>query len=71
MHGYELHLYKFGLHSDRNSAGDVLKATGSEPTVPEPYGAYTQVFLKIDSESMPSHVPQDLAIKLLNSKQLP
>ncbi len=45
--------------------------TRPESTVPEPYGDYTQVFSEADSEPMPSHSPQDLAIELLSSKQLP
>jgi hypothetical protein len=45
-------------------------ATWPELTVAEPYGAYAQVFLEADSGLMPSHGPQDLAIKLLNSKKL-
>ncbi len=46
-------------------------ATGPEPTVPEPYRAYAQVFSEADLESMPSHGPQDLAIELLDGKQPP
>ncbi len=46
-------------------------STGRELTVPEPYWANEQVFLEADSESMPSHGLQDLAIKLLNGKQPP
>jgi hypothetical protein len=65
--GYELHLHKL----DRDPAGDVLMATGPEPTVPEPYRAYAQVFSEADSESMPSHGLQDLAIELLDGKQPP
>jgi hypothetical protein len=65
--GYELHLHEL----DRDPAGDVLMATGPEPTVPEPYRAYAQLFSEADSESMPSHGPQDLAIELLNGKQPP
>ncbi len=65
--GYELHLHKI----DRDPAGDVLMATGPERTVPEPYRAYAQVFSEADSESMPSHGLQDLAIELLDGKQLP
>jgi hypothetical protein len=67
-HGYKLHLHELCLNPDSNTAGDVLMATGLEPTVPEPYRAFTQVFSKADSESMPSHGPQDLAIELLDSK---
>jgi hypothetical protein len=70
-HGYELHLHKLGLDPDRNPAGDVLMATGPEPTVPKPYRAYTQVFSEAHSEPMPSHGPQDLAIELTDSKQRP
>ncbi len=65
--GYELHLREL----DRNPAGDVLMATGPEPTVLEPYRAYAQVFSEADSESMPSHDPQDLAIELLDGEQPP
>jgi hypothetical protein len=65
--GYELHLHEI----DRDLAGDVLMATGPEPTVPEPYRAYAQVFSEADSESMPSHGLQDLAIELLDGKQRP
>jgi hypothetical protein len=43
--------------------------TWPEPTAFEPYRAYAQVFSEVDSESLPSHGPQDLAIKLLNGKQ--
>jgi hypothetical protein len=46
-------------------------ATRPEPTLPWPYRAYAQEFLEANLESMPSHSPQDLAIKLLNNKQLP
>jgi hypothetical protein len=46
-------------------------AIGPEPTVPEPYRAFAQVLLEADSESMPSHGPQDLAIELIDSKQPP
>jgi hypothetical protein len=67
MQGYEPYLHEM----DREPAGDVLMATGPEWTVPEPYRAYAQVFWEADSESMPSHGPHDLAIELLNSKQLP
>jgi hypothetical protein len=68
-HSYELHLHELGLDSDCDPAGDVLMATGPEPTVPESYGAYAQIILEADSESMPSRGPQDLAIKLLEGKQ--
>jgi hypothetical protein len=67
-HGYELHLHKLGLNLDRDTARDVLMPTGPEPTVPEPYRVYMQVFLEADSESMPSLGPQDLAIMLLDGK---
>jgi hypothetical protein len=70
-HGYEVHLDKLGLNTDRDPAGGVLMATGPELTVPEPYRAYAQVFLEADSESMPSHGPHDLAIELTDGKQLP
>jgi hypothetical protein len=66
-HSYELHLHE----TDYQSAGDNLMATGPERTVPEPYQAYAQVFSKADSESMPSHGLQDLAIELLTGKQPP
>jgi hypothetical protein len=56
--GYELYLHEI----DRHPARDVLMATGPERTVSEPYRAYAQVFSEADSESMPSHGPQDLAI---------
>jgi hypothetical protein len=46
-------------------------ATGQEPTVPEPYRAYAQVFSEAHFESMPTLGLQDLAIKLLDSKQWP
>jgi hypothetical protein len=67
MQGYELHLHEI----DRDLARDVLMATGPEPTVLEPYRAYAQVFSEADSESMPSHGPQDLAIELHDGKQPP
>jgi hypothetical protein len=56
---------------DCKPAGDALIATGPERTVPEPYRAYAQVFSKADWESMPSHGPHNLAIKLLDGKQPP
>jgi hypothetical protein len=65
--GYEFHLTDLDL--DRNAAGDVLMATGPEPTVLDAYKAYARVFLEANSESMPSHGPQDLAIELLDGKQ--
>jgi hypothetical protein len=68
-HSYKLHLQKLGLDPDRDPAGDVLMATRPEPTVPEPYRGYTQVFSEADSESMPSHGPQDLAIELTDGRQ--
>jgi hypothetical protein len=71
MHGYELHLHELGPDPDCDTAGDVLMATGSEPTVPESYRAYAKFYSKADSEYMPSHSPQDLAIELLNGKQQP
>ncbi len=67
MQGYKLHLHEI----DREPAGDVLMATGPERTVPDPYRAYVQVFSEADSESMPSHGPQHLAIELLDGKQPP
>jgi hypothetical protein len=70
-HSYELHLHELSLDPDCNTTGDVLVATGPEPTVPDPYRAYLQVFLEADSEFMPSHGPQDPAIELLNDKQPP
>jgi hypothetical protein len=48
----------------------ILMATRPEPTVLQPYWAYMQVFSEADLESMLSHGPHDLAIKLLNSKLL-
>jgi hypothetical protein len=68
---YELHLTDFSPKIGRASAGDVLMATRPEPTVPEAYRAYARVFSEVDSESMPSHGPQDLAIELLDGKQPP
>ncbi len=68
---YELHLTDFSPEIGRAAAGDVLMATGPEPTVPEAYRAYAGVFSEADSESMPSHGPQDLAIELLDGKQPP
>ncbi len=44
-------------------------ATGPEPNDSEPYSAYAQVFSDADSESMPSHGPQDLTIELLDGRQ--
>jgi hypothetical protein len=44
-------------------------ATGPELTVPKAYKAYARVFSEADSESMPAHGPQDLAIEFLDSKQ--
>jgi lysine/ornithine N-monooxygenase len=69
MHGYEQHLHDLGPDPDSDTARDVFMATGSEPTVPEPYRAYAKVFSEADLESMPSHSPQDLAIELLDGKQ--
>ncbi len=68
-HGYEWHLADLDL--DRDMAGDVLMATRPEPTVPEAYEAYARVFSEVDSESMPNHGPQNLAIELLDGKQPP
>jgi hypothetical protein len=65
--GYKLHLYEI----DHDLAGDVLMATGPERTVLGRYRSYVQVFSEADSESMPSHSPQDLAIELLDGKQPP
>ncbi len=45
-------------------------ATGLEQTVPETYRDYAQVFPEADSEFMPNHGLYDLAIDLLNGKQL-
>ncbi len=67
--GYEFDLTDLDLDCD--AAGDILMATGPEPTVPDAYKAYARVFSEADSESMPSHGPQDLAIELLNGKQQP
>jgi hypothetical protein len=69
-HGYELHLHKLGLDPDFDTAGDVFLPTGPELTVTEPYRAYGHVFLEADSESLPSHSPQNLAIELLHGRQL-
>ncbi len=44
-------------------------ATGPVATVPEPYPAYAQVFSEADSEPLPCHGPQDLAIELLDGRQ--
>jgi hypothetical protein len=66
-HRYELHLADLDL--DRDTAGDIFMATGPEPTVPEAYETYARVFSEVDSESMPNHGPQDLAIELLDGKQ--
>jgi hypothetical protein len=71
MHSYKLHLYELGLDPNCDTAGDILNATRHEPTVLERYRFYTQVFLEADLESLPSHSPQNLAIKLLDGKQLP
>ncbi len=68
-HDYKLNLPKLGLDLDLNMAGDILIATRPEPTVPEPYRAHEMVFIKADSESMPSYCPHNLAIKLLIGKQ--
>jgi hypothetical protein len=65
--GYEFHFTDLDL--DRDTAGDVLMATGPEPTDPDAYKAYVRVFSEADSESMPNHGPQDLAIELLDGKQ--
>ncbi len=69
-HGYELCLYELGLNPDCNTVGEVFMPTGPEPNVPEPYRPYIQIFPKADSESVPSHSPQDLAIELLDGKLL-
>ncbi len=71
MHDYKLHLEKLGLNPDHNLAGDVFPATGPEPTVSELYRAYAQVFLEADSESMSIVGLRDLAMKFVDSKQLP
>jgi hypothetical protein len=68
MHSYELHLHKLSLDPDHNQARDVLMATGLEPTVSKSYKAYLQVFSEADPESMPSYVPHNVAIKLVNGK---
>jgi hypothetical protein len=70
-HSYKLQLHELGLDPVCDPAGDVLMATGPELTGLELYKAYVQVFLEADSESMPSRGSQDLAIKLLDSKQPP
>jgi hypothetical protein len=54
-HGYKLRLYKLGLDSDRNTAGDILMATVPQPTVVVTYKAYVLVFSTADSESMLRH----------------
>jgi hypothetical protein len=68
---YELHLTDFSPEASCALASDILMATGSEPTVLEAYRAYAGVFSEADSESMPSHGSQDLAIELLDGKQPP
>ncbi len=45
-------------------------ATRPEFNILEAYRAYAQVFYEADSESMPSHSPQDLAIELHDGKDL-
>jgi hypothetical protein len=67
--GYDFHLTNLDL--DHDGAGDVLMATGPEPTVPDAYKAYGHVFSEADSESISSHSPQALAIEHLNGKQPP
>ncbi len=68
-HSYELHFQELGLNPDRDTDRDVLMATGPELTVLESYRAFAQVVLEADSEPMPSHGLQDLAIELLDGKQ--
>jgi hypothetical protein len=52
---YELHLTIFLPNVSHAAAGDVLMATGPEPTVQEADQAYTGVFSEVDSKSMPNH----------------
>jgi hypothetical protein len=70
-HGYKLHLHELGLYPDHNPARVVFIATRPEPSFPEPYRLKAHVLFKANLKSMPSHGPQDLAIELINSKQLP
>jgi hypothetical protein len=65
--GYMVHPYEMDYEAARN----VLMATRSAQAVLKPYQAYAQVYSEAESESMPSHGPQDLAIELLNGKLLP
>ncbi len=67
-HGYELYLANLDL--DPDMVGDILMATGHEPTVPEAYEAYARIFSEVDLDSVPNNGPQDLAIELLDNKQL-
>jgi hypothetical protein len=72
MHAERTQRYELNLHEiDCNPAGDVLMATRPKSTTLEPYRAYGQVFSRADTESMPSHGPQDLVIKLHKGKQPP
>jgi hypothetical protein len=64
---YELHLHEI----DCNLAGDALMASGPELTVLEPHKFNLQVFSEANSESIPNHGLQDLAIEHFNSKQPP
>jgi hypothetical protein len=68
---YELHLTHSFPEVSCALAGNVLMATGPELSVPEAYRAYAGVFCKVDSKSIPSHSPQDLAAELLDGKQPP
>ncbi len=63
---YKLYLADLDL---RQPAGDVITATGPEPTLPEAYKAFTHVFSEAESESLPSHGPKDLVIELTSGKQ--
>jgi hypothetical protein len=69
MQGYELNFYNLDLKLDIDTAGDVIMATGPELTGPDAYKAYTQVYLGADTESLPSHGPQDLALELFTSEK--
>jgi hypothetical protein len=66
VHGYEFHLTDL----DCEPARDVLMGTRPELTVPNAYRAYAWV-LEEGFESMPCHSPKDVAIELLDGKQLP
>ncbi len=52
---YKLHLTYLSPEVSWALAGDVLMATGPEPTVPEAYGAYKGVFSEVDYESILTH----------------